>query len=259
MANINTEGIVLHKRLLNHWLYKESRIHSKYEAWIYILLSAASKGVYIESFGQKYHLKRGQFATNFTNLSKEFEWSRGKVKRFLEKLQNENMLKYNISTYKRTVNGHKTDSKTLIITISKYESYNVYKKSVEHKTDSKRTNIYTSAMAVFIAFYRKNTQEDYSWNNNIDDECLKKLVNNIEKNIIAYYKKDGYDNFDVPDDMLIQKFQAFLDKVPKYYIKHSLSLDTLSKHYNKIVQNIKTSKDNEQQPKVFQGNFFENK
>ncbi len=262
MANINTEGIVLHKRLLNHWLNQEDRVFSNLEAFIWILLNATTKGMTITSFGYKYTLKRGQLATNHTALAQEFKWSRGKVKRFLEKLVSENTLKYNISAYKRTQNGHKTDTKTMVISVCKYESYNVYKKTVEHKTDTKRTHVYNCSISIYSTFYAKNIEEPYMWNAGVDDQCLKKLIGHIEKNIISYYKKNGQNDFQVPDDMLVKKFESFLNSVPELYIYHSLSLQTLLKSYNTIVLQIaknkknKKNKKNNDKPQILQGDIF---
>lgn len=61
--------------------------------------------------GQMISLERGQQARSEVTLAKEWKWSRGKVRRFLSRLEGDSMI------------VHQTDNLTSIITICNYDSF----------------------------------------------------------------------------------------------------------------------------------------
>lgn len=103
--------ILLHKSILDNWTWG-NQPKSKFEAWIYILLKANYEDRRVNIGFDVVDIKRGEFFTSQDQLSKDFRWSRGAVRRFLEMLQDDEMI---------TIHAAKRWTK---ITVCKYESYN---------------------------------------------------------------------------------------------------------------------------------------
>jgi len=102
--------IKLHRSIQDNFLWK-SEPFSKAQAWVDLLLSANyadggffMRGIWIE-------VKRGQTARSELTLSKEWKWSRGKIRRFIGTLVKNKMV------------DTKQDNKTTVISIRNYEKY----------------------------------------------------------------------------------------------------------------------------------------
>lgn len=90
--NKNKGWISLYRSIQDHWLYKEKRKFSKFEAWIDLLMNVNHKDNKI-LFGNKIlEIKRGQVLTSEVKLSKRWDWSRKKVRNFLELLESDEMI-----------------------------------------------------------------------------------------------------------------------------------------------------------------------
>ena len=103
--------ISLHRQLQDHWLWKEKRKFSKAEAWIDLLLTANHKDNDVLMGNKLIKVKRGQLITSEVKLSKRWQWSRDKVRRFLDLLQSEGML------------NKQSDRTKTTLTIENYELY----------------------------------------------------------------------------------------------------------------------------------------
>lgn len=103
--------IKLYRKFLEHPFWTEKRVYSKAEAWIYLLYKArfAESKLMIDNKITVVH--RGEFVTSELKLSDKWNWSRGKVRRYLDELETEQMI-----TRKRTTNS-------TTITIVNYEVY----------------------------------------------------------------------------------------------------------------------------------------
>jgi hypothetical protein len=79
--------IKLSRKLVNGDLWNEPRQRSKLEAWLFLLFKAAFKPttVVIDSF--EIELRRGELIASDTYLTREWGWSRNKVRLFLKNLQ----------------------------------------------------------------------------------------------------------------------------------------------------------------------------
>lgn len=75
--------IKLHRGLQDHWIWDCEFSYA--QAWIDLLLCAGHKPTKLMIKGQVIELKRGQQARSEVTLSKQWRWSRGKVRRFLKK------------------------------------------------------------------------------------------------------------------------------------------------------------------------------
>ncbi|MCD9026024.1 Replication protein O [Cohnella silvisoli] len=103
--------IKLHRQIMDHPFYSESRVFSRHEAWEYLLLNANHSDNKVLIDGQLIDVERGSFITSIRKLQERWKWSNTKVCRFLDVLESEGMA------------TRKNDSKKTLITIDKYGFY----------------------------------------------------------------------------------------------------------------------------------------
>ena len=101
--------IKLHRGITDHWLWDCEFSYA--QAWIDLLLKACHKPNKLMIKGQLVELKRGQQARSEVTLSKEWKWSRGKVRRFINQCEKDGMIEC------------KATHLTSIITICNYDSF----------------------------------------------------------------------------------------------------------------------------------------
>ncbi|MGX7025844.1 DnaD domain-containing protein [Vagococcus hydrophili] len=94
--------ITIHRGVRDHWLYEEKRTFSKYEAWIDLLMDANHKDKKILFDGNLVEVQRGQVITSLRKICNRWGWSNNKAKRFLNLLQEDEMIIWK-STTKKTV------------------------------------------------------------------------------------------------------------------------------------------------------------
>lgn len=106
--------ILLHRQLQDCWIWKDEPF-SKGQAWVDLLLLANHKERKILINGELKTIRKGQFHTSVLKLADRWMWSRGKTKRFLEILENDEMI---VAEYTKggTSNG-------TTITIVNYENF----------------------------------------------------------------------------------------------------------------------------------------
>ena len=101
--------IKLHRCIIDNWVWDCEFSYG--QAWIDLLMKACHKPSKLMIKGQMISLERGQQARSEVTLAKEWKWSRGKVRRFLSRLEGDSMI------------VHQTDNLTSIITIFNYDSF----------------------------------------------------------------------------------------------------------------------------------------
>lgn len=101
--------IKLHRCIIDNWVWDCEFSYG--QAWIDLLMKACHKPSKLMIKGQMISLERGQQARSEVTLAKEWKWSRGKVRRFLSRLEGDSMI------------VHQTDNLTSIITICNYDSF----------------------------------------------------------------------------------------------------------------------------------------
>ena len=92
-------------------------------AWLDLIALANWKPGYVRIRGNRIDLKRGQLAGSSVFLAERWQWSRGKVGRFLNELENDQQIEQQKSAV------------TNVITILNYDKY----QKTDSKTDSRRT------------------------------------------------------------------------------------------------------------------------
>jgi len=163
--------ISLNRSLLDHWIWKDSDELSKAEAWIYLLMAAnhseEPKKIVIKD--KVLMCGRGESLRSLETLSKDWNWNRSKVRRFLKVLEKENMIR------------HASETVTRRISICNYDTYQINKS--ESETHLKR---------------KRNAFETHSTTNNNGNNENKNVF--VEKNCeeqqrkIIFQKNKGYFN-----------------------------------------------------------------
>ncbi|HEK6696168.1 TPA: DnaD domain-containing protein [Staphylococcus aureus] len=172
-----TGWISIDRSIQNHWLFKEKRTFSKFEAWIYLLMEANHSKAKVPIGNQIVTVERGQRLTSILTLSDLFNWSRFKVKTFLDLLESDGMLEV------------KTTSKYTLITIVNYDFYQSDQGRNQHQNDIKPTSKqHQSNINPTSKQHQTNT------NNNDNKDNNEKNVNNEKKKTTAFdfFQDNGF-------------------------------------------------------------------
>lgn len=172
-----TGWISIDRSIQNHWLFKEKRTFSKFEAWIYLLMEANHSKAKVPIGNQIVTVERGQRLTSILTLSDLFNWSRFKVKPFLDLLESDGMLEV------------KTTSKYTLITIVNYDFYQSEQGRNQHQNDIKPTSKqHQSNINPTSKQHQTNT------NNNDNKDNNEKNVNNEKKKTTAFdfFQDNGF-------------------------------------------------------------------
>ncbi|HAR4175911.1 TPA: DnaD domain-containing protein [Staphylococcus aureus] len=172
-----TGWISIDRSIQNHWLFKEKRTFSKFEAWIYLLMEANHSKAKVPIGNQIVTVERGQRLTSILTLSDLFNWSRFKVKTFLDLLESDGMLEV------------KTTSKYTLITIVNYDFYQSEQGRNQHQNDIKPTSKqHQSNIKPTSKQHQTNT------NNNDNKDNNEKNVNNEKKKTTAFdfFQDNGF-------------------------------------------------------------------
>ncbi|HHB3731162.1 TPA: DnaD domain protein [Staphylococcus aureus] len=172
-----TGWISIDRSIQNHWLFKEKRTFSKFEAWIYLLMEANHSKAKVPIGNQIVTVERGQRLTSILTLSDLFNWSRFKVKTFLDLLESDGMLEV------------KTTSKYTLITIVNYDFYQSEQGRNQHQKDIKPTSKqHQSNINPTSKQHQTNT------NNNDNKDNNEKNVNNEKKKTTAFdfFQDNGF-------------------------------------------------------------------
>ncbi|HGZ3947813.1 TPA: DnaD domain protein [Staphylococcus aureus] len=172
-----TGWISIDRSIQNHWLFKEKRTFSKFEAWIYLLMEANHSKAKAPIGNQIVTVERGQRLTSILTLSDLFNWSRFKVKTFLDLLESDGMLEV------------KTTSKYTLITIVNYDFYQSEQGRNQHQNDIKPTSKqHQSNINPTSKQHQTNT------NNNDNKDNNEKNVNNEKKKTTAFdfFQDNGF-------------------------------------------------------------------
>ena len=118
--------VKLHRKIMDNPLYL-SEPFTRMQAWIDLLLLANHKEGFFYVRGNKVTVGRGQIGTSSRTLASRWQWSRGKVERFLDELEQNGQIK-----------PQKTNVITLI-SICNYIEYQEMEPQDEPQTDHKQT------------------------------------------------------------------------------------------------------------------------
>lgn len=200
--NRNHEGFIpLMRRFKDNPLWLEKRKFSRAEAWIDLLFKAHYKNEPEEVIdrGEKIVLSEGDVLTSILTLSKDWKWSRTRVKNFISFLNQNGFLKI-----------IRLDNRRLIINIVKFGYFkNIIQQTGQqtgHQTGQQKYNRKT-----YNNKYNKDNKINILSKDNIDDtrqgnETLpdeREYGNHYVNLVIHYYKK--------------YKGEQPIDKKPRYH------------------------------------------
>jgi hypothetical protein len=120
--------ITLHRSIQDHWIGKEKRQYSKFEAWVDILLMANYQDNKFVLGNTTMVVKRWSFITSEIKMMDKWGWSKSKLRAFLKLLKDEQMI---ISI---------VDSKKTTITIVKYDDYQYSETKEKPKKNQRKTD-----------------------------------------------------------------------------------------------------------------------
>lgn len=221
-----TGWISIDRSIQNHWLFKEKRTFSKFEAWIYLLMEANHSKAKVPIGNQIVTVERGQRLTSILTLSDLFNWSRFKVKTFLDLLESDGMLEV------------KTTSKYTLITIVNYDFYQSEQGRNQHQNDIKPTSKQHQSN---INPTSKQHQTNTSNNDNKDNN--EKNVNNEKKKAAAFdfFQDNGF-GFITPynlDDLnyYLDSFENDSDEIVTASLKIAKDRNKVTWGYAKSILN----------------------
>ncbi|HCY7494950.1 TPA: DnaD domain-containing protein [Staphylococcus aureus] len=221
-----TGWISIDRSIQNHWLFKEKRTFSKFEAWIYLLMEANHSKAKVPIGNQIVTVERGQRLTSILTLSDLFNWSRFKVKTFLDLLESDGMLEV------------KTTSKYTLITIVNYDFYQSEQGRNQHQNDIKPTSKqHQSNINPTSKQHQTNT------NNNDNKDNNEKNVNNEKKKAAAFdfFQDNGF-GFITPynlDDLnyYLDSFENDSDQIVTASLKIAKDRNKITWGYAKSILN----------------------
>lgn len=221
-----TGWISIDRSIQNHWLFKEKRTFSKFEAWIYLLMEANHSKAKVPIGNQIVTVERGQRLTSILTLSDLFDWSRFKVKTFLDLLESDGMLEV------------KTTSKYTLITIVNYDFYQSEQGRNQHQNDIKPTSKqHQSNINPTSKQHQTNT------NNNDNKDNNEKNVNNEKKKAAAFdfFQDNGF-GFITPynlDDLnyYLDSFENDSDEIVTASLKIAKDRNKVTWGYAKSILN----------------------
>jgi len=169
--------IKIHRSIIDHWLYTEKRIFSRFEAWNDILLSVNYLEAKTIIKGKIYTIKRGESILSLDSWSKRWGWDKSKVRRFLNLLQKDGMIVLN------------SDSITTHLIVCKYDSYQGERNADETPKKRKRNADETQTTPIEEEEENNNNKKK----NNIEERKLK--FADTLKPFLNTYGKDFLNDF----------------------------------------------------------------
>jgi hypothetical protein len=149
--------IKLHRKILEHYLFKEKRVFSKFEAWNYILLTVNHKPSKFLLGNELIELKEGQMITSQSKLMEKFGWSKSKLNNFFDLLEKDSMIVVD------------ADSKKTTLTVIKYRDYQVLETAKRPLRDHQET-------AEGLRKDTNNNEENKKNDNNEEKEYTHPLI-----------------------------------------------------------------------------------
>jgi len=167
--------IKLHRQLQNNPIWF-SEPFTRGQAWIDLLLLANHKDGYFRVRGIRVDVKRGQVGYSIPKLAERWQWSKGKVNRFLNELETDAQI------------GLQKNNVTCLLTITNYNRYQ------SGDTASGTANDTASDTA-------NGSQTDLNNNDNNENNDIYRAFDHLKLTISEYDRliKDGYSKEQIDD------------------------------------------------------------
>lgn len=140
----------VYRSIKNNWIW-EDKPFSRGQAFIDLVLSVNHQDKKIIFNGTLVEVKRGSCITSIRKLGEQWGWSNKKVKKFLEQLQQDQMLSF------------KSNTKRTLVTIENYSLYQSKETPKEHQSTTEEKQKHNKSIS---KAYQKHTNKN-------DKECIK--------------------------------------------------------------------------------------
>lgn len=238
--------IKLHRQIQDHWLYKEKRVFSRYEAWIDLLMMASHKETKFLLGNQLIELEKGSFITSELKLMERWTWGKSKLRKYLEILEKDGMI------------IKESDRKKTKITICNFNVYHDSETDNQPLTDCKQTISRPLTDTIKNEKNEKNDKEvintscrKSSYNKeSVPFQLSLRLLHNIRKNNESFKEPDlqKWAN-DIRlmmerDNRSEEQIKYLIDwcQQDSFWKANILSPSKLRKQYDQLVAKIKSEK-----------------
>lgn len=244
--------ISLHRKIQDCWIW-EDKPYDKARAWIDLLLSANHSDKKIMSDGQVVEIQRGSVLTSILKLSDRWGWSKGKVKRFFDVLENDKMI-----TTTRT-------NRWTIINVVNYGIYNDKSsddeptdepsneppdgKQTDHKQQCKQCKQYNNIyIGDFASANDSKSQDDDSIVNAFFDACWKLYPRKKGKGQVKMATKKKLLKTVGLDQMLrcIERYKVDMSGKDEQYVMYGSTFFN-SGYVDYLDENYETENDSQQE------------
>lgn len=117
--------IALHRSTLQHYLFKDERPFTRFQAWVWLITKAAWRPCQRRVGRRIATLDRGQLATTVRSLGTSWGWHPSRVWRFIDLLKRESMVRTLIpDAVAETVTETPSQGLLTVITICNYSKFN---------------------------------------------------------------------------------------------------------------------------------------
>lgn len=164
--------IKLHRDIQNHWIYKDKRKFSRFEAWTDILLTVNYAPAKTIIKGKLIEVKRGQSILSLDSWASHWSWDKSSVRRFLELLKKDGMIQLENETV------------TTRLTVCNYDSYQLEENA--KRTQTKRTRNADDTQTTPIEEEERKEEKENIYRS---FQHLSLSVSNFEKLEVKYTKE----------------------------------------------------------------------
>lgn len=215
-VNYKTGYIKLYRSIKNHWLWKENRKKTPFEAWVDLMIRACHSDLK-EPVGVDFiQVKRGQVLTSQLQLSKEWMWSRKMVTRFLKSLEKDGMIAVECTT------------KWSMITICNYDSYQGFGTTKEQQKNNRGTT-------------EEQQVPTYNNDSNYNNELIKEgaapfaddELNKVWRDWIKYRRQKKESLTQVGAERQVNKLKTFSPEIAAEIINKSIECGWTGLFYDK--------------------------
>lgn len=230
----------VHRSIFDNPLW-QSEPFTKSQAWIDLFGRANHADGYFFLRGVRIDVERGQSGRSELTLSKDWKWSRGKVRRFLKWLEKQGMIEL------------KQDNKTTIISICNYDRFQP--KDKQDGTPSSTPSSTANGQQTDINNKNKNNKNNKEYSEDSKEFRLSLfLLNTIRKrkpdlkmpNLQKWSEQSDYIlRIDKRDPHEVKKVVEWC-QLDEFWQDNILSTAKLRKQYDKLV--LKMNKDGNSKP-----------
>ena len=253
-------AIILTSEIRNHWLWKEPE---RFQWWLDLLLLSADEDCVETHRGQNYECRKGQVVATLSMLAERWKTTRSIVRRFLEKLVREGLIRHSCGTNLAQITICDTDNKDASWhrVGTEKDATKEEKEEKEKKEPKKRNNkknnknllllacaregleekkseptLVSKARKIFESVYLELYGSPYYWSAK-DATNMQQLLKKI-----SFSRTNRASPLPADDDSVLSALDQFLRSINKDWISNNFSVPKINSYYNDIISEIKNTK-----------------